>query len=111
GAVTIPDVLSMQRAGVSEDLIINHVRANSMATALTSNDLIALQQQGVSNNIIAAMQSSPPRSEPVGERPVVIRETPVVVDRYYDPYWGPHYHYRRRPPPCHGPHVGVGVVF
>ncbi len=89
GAVTIDDVVQMSRAGVNEELIINHIHANGAASPLRSDDLIFLQQQGVSPRVIAAMQAPPPA------RRVVVQDAPppVVVERYYDPYWGPYYHH------------------
>ncbi|MCR4412500.1 MAG: glycine zipper domain-containing protein [Thermoguttaceae bacterium] len=107
GAVTLDDVIAMTRAGVAEDLIINHIRANGVARPLQTPDLIQLQQQGVSPNVIRTMQDSPPPSQSVAvpappPRPVIVEEY------YYDPYWYPppwryHYHGYHR-----GPHVGVG---
>ena len=47
GAVTVDDVVNMSRAGVAEDLIVNHVRSHGMAVQLQANDLIVLQQQAV----------------------------------------------------------------
>jgi len=95
GAVTINDVISMTRAGVDDELIVNHVRARGTASPLETSDLIHLQQQGVSKRVIAAMQSPPPRP------PVVVRQPaapPVVVQEYHygPPLWGP--------PRCRRPH-------
>jgi len=104
GAVTIDDVITMTQAGVDDELIVTHVRANGVARPLETNDLITLQQQGVSTRVIKAMQEPPrvQRSPP----PVVVRETapaPVIVEEYHygPPLWGPpfrHWHYRY--PPC-----------
>ncbi len=108
GAVTLDDVIAMTRAGVAEELIMNHVRANGMARPLQSSDLILLQQQGVSPNVIRVMQEPPQ----VAAQPVVVPGPPprpvIVEEYYYDPYWYPrpwHYPYYR----YHGgPRVGVG---
>jgi hypothetical protein len=100
GAVTMDDVVAMTKAGVADDLIVNHVRAHGMAAPLAAGDLIFLQQQGVSSNVVQAMQSGP--------RPVVVHEVapppPVIVEEHYygpHPYWGyhhrPHYHHHHRP--------------
>ena len=108
GSVTINDVGSMTTAGVGEELIINHVRANGMAAPLGANDLILLQQKGVSQQVIAQMQASPPR--PV--QSVVVEQpgpTPVIVEEYhYAPYWGQHC-YRPHPRWHHPPGVSWGV--
>ena len=48
GAVTPGDVIAMTRAGVNEELILNHIRSHGMAVPLQPQDLITLQQQGIS---------------------------------------------------------------
>jgi hypothetical protein len=114
GAVSVEDVISMRNAGVADELIINHIRYHGMTRELTTQDLIALQKQGLSPAVIKAMQELPPsRREAVlvGQGP----DRPVVVEQYYyhDPWgpcWGYHPHYRwgYAPP---GPRVGVGFTF
>jgi len=111
GAVTIDDVIAMSRAGVAEDLIINHIRANGMVRPPNTQDLIALQQQGVSTRVIAAMQEPPP----VRREPVYVAEpapAPVIVEEYH---YGPPWYYR---PPYyryhyyhHRPGVSWGLSF
>jgi len=102
GAVTINDVIAMTQARVDEELIVNHIRANGMAAPLQTQDIIMLQQQGVSARVIKAMQEPPlPRRETV-----VVQQPPrpVIVEEYhYGPYWGPwwphyRYHYWHHPP-------------
>lgn len=93
-AVTMADVCSMTNAGLSDAVIINHIQTHGVARPVSASDLIVLKQQGVSDNVLSAMQSMP--------RPTtVIRQpAPVVVEEYYyapAPYWrGPHYHYHYR---------------
>ena len=62
GAVSISDVIAMKRANVTDELVINHIHAHGMVAPLQTNDLINLPQQGVSSQVIAAMQESPPRT-------------------------------------------------
>jgi hypothetical protein len=92
GSVTTNDVISMSKAGVSEELVVTHVQTNHMTAPLQTADLIQLQQEGVSPRVIAAMQASPPR--PV--QPVVLEQPgsgPVIIEEYhYAPYWGPHHY-------------------
>jgi hypothetical protein len=102
-AVTINDVMAMTRAGVNDDLIINHVRAHGVAVAPSAQQTIELHQAGVSDRVIKALQTSPP--PPVGPPP----GPPVIIEEHYYPrpywprgYWGG-YHYHRRPS------WGVGV--
>ncbi|MGD0653486.1 MAG: glycine zipper domain-containing protein [Thermoguttaceae bacterium] len=95
--VTIPDVINMTRAGVDEELIVNHVRIHGVAAPLQAQDVIVLQQQGVSKRVIATMQE-PPVVQP---QPMVIQQAPppaVIVEEYpYGrPYPGPPYYYYRR---------------
>lgn len=93
GAVTLEDVVAMTRAGVAEDLMINHIRANGVARPLQASDLIYLQQQAVSPNVIRAMQEwavppAPARAVPVPR--------PLIIEEHYHrhPYWYP-------PPRCY----------
>ncbi len=114
GAVTIEDVIAMRNAGVADELIINHIRYHGMVRELTAQDLIALQQHGLSPAVIKAMQEPPPsRREAVlvsqpPARPVILEE------HYYHDPWGPPWAYR----PYYGwghhhpsPRVGVGFTF
>jgi hypothetical protein len=90
GAVSPNDVVTMTRAGVNEELIVNHIRAHGMIAPLQTNDLINLQQQGISPRVIATMQACPPQPPP---QTVVVEESappPVVVG--VGPYWGPRYY-------------------
>jgi len=91
GMVTRDEVLAMTQARVDEALIINHVHAHR-AVPLTANDIIFLQQNGVSPRVIVAMQESPPlQPQPV---PVIVEERappPVFIGGYYGrPYYHPH---------------------
>jgi outer membrane lipoprotein SlyB len=92
GAVTVPDVVTMTRAGVGEELIINHVHAHGLAAPLQTGDLICLQQQGVSPRVVAAMQATPVAVVPPPPPGVVYPAgpPPVVIEGG----WGPGY-YRR----------------
>ncbi|MCS7304539.1 MAG: glycine zipper domain-containing protein [Thermoguttaceae bacterium] len=101
GAVSMDDVLAMTQAGVAEELIVNHIRANGMQRPLTANDIILLQQQGVSTRVIAAMQEASQARQP--SEPVQVISPPypgpVIIEEYHYGPWGPphwwwHYHYR-----------------
>ena len=111
GAVTIPDVQAMLSAGVDQQLIVNHIRNNGTATVLTTNDLINLQQSGISPAIIEAMQNSPPR--PV--QSVAVAPQPVIVEEYHygNPYWYPRggVYYRHGRHRHHRPRVSWGMSF
>lgn len=105
GSVTVEDVVAMSRAGVSENVVVNHVRIHGSAQPLQTADLIYLQQQGVSSPVIQAMQTPPVRA--VGTTTIVRQAPPVVV--VDDPWCHyPHWHYRRH---YHRPSVSWGLSF
>jgi hypothetical protein len=116
GAVTPQDVIAMTQAGLSDDVIATHIRANGMAQPLVANDLIQLRNLGVRDAVINTMQQTPPRIagavQPAGAYgypgyPYPAYPAPVIVAPYPAyPAWGPPaggYYYRR------GPRVGWGV--
>jgi outer membrane lipoprotein SlyB len=109
GAVTIDDVIAMTRAGVSEEVIVTHIRSRGMVAPLQASDLILLQQQHVSPAIVQAMQAPPPgpAGYPAGA-PVVVPAgyvaPPVVVAPYPYPY--PYYYRPYRPAVSWGVAVG-----
>jgi hypothetical protein len=78
----------MSQRQVGDELIINQIYNSSTAFNLSSQDLIYLREQGVSDRVIRAMQA------PRGYR--VVRPAGVV---YVDP---------PPPPPVH---VGIGFGF
>jgi hypothetical protein len=91
GAATIADVVSMTHSNVDEALIINHIRSHGLAVPLQASDVIYLQQENVSRNIIAVMQSTPVA---VAAQPVAVYSDPpsggVIVEERWD------YHPHRR---------------
>ncbi len=114
GSVTIDDVVNMTRAGVAEDVIVTHIRNHGPATPLKANDLILLQQQGISPRVVQALQTAP---LPVAAAPgiVVAQPYPVPAPGYWGPPYGYPYPYPYPPPywnrPWRGPgmHWGVAV--
>ncbi len=122
GAVTMQDVIAMTQAGVREDVIATHVRNNGLARPLAANDLIALQQYGVSPAVVQAMQTSPgptlaaapvyPPGYPAPGYPVpvVVEPAPVIVQPYfYGPPPPPWRHRHCGPPPRPGVSWGVSL--
>jgi outer membrane protein with glycine zipper len=102
GAVTPQDVVAMTQAGLSDDVIATHIRANGMAQPLAAGDLINLRNMGVRDGVINVMQQTPPRLAQAGQ-PVPVYPgypPPVMVAPYY-PVWGP-------PPPAAGFYYGRG---
>jgi hypothetical protein len=58
-AVT-PDVVSeMVANGLSDAVVVEHIRANGVLNPLSTHELITLKQRGVSDEVINAMQQAP----------------------------------------------------
>jgi uncharacterized membrane protein len=95
GAATVNDVVSMTHSNVDEGLIINHIRSHLLATPVQAADVIYMQQENVSRNVIAVMQSTPVA---VAVQPVpVYSDQPaggVIVEERWGPgYYRPYRHY------------------
>lgn len=69
-AITIQDVVQMSQAGVDETLIVGQIQAQGIVAPPTTEEIIALQQRGVSTRVILALQSAPP----------VMSRTPMVAE-------------------------------
>lgn len=100
GAVTPQDVIAMTQAGLSDDVIVTHIRANGVAQPMQVGDLIGLRNMGVRDSVINAMQQTPPRGAQMAAagQPIAVYPgypPPVVVAPPYYPVWGP-------PPPAAG---------
>ena len=110
GAVTVPDVISMTQAGLSESVIATHIRANGVAQRPTADDLVVLSKSGVTEQTILALQQAPPAGVLAAPLPA-----PVIVEEYhygpapfYRGYHGPHRHHGRHHVP-NGVHWGISV--
>ncbi|MBI1900109.1 MAG: hypothetical protein HYS13_03200 [Planctomycetia bacterium] len=107
GAVSIDDIVAMQRAGVPESVISSHVSNRGMARPVQSEDLIYMQQQGIPASVMQAAQRSPPKPAPVVYS--APPPTTVIVEEHYDPWCHyPHYHHRHYYGP---PRVGFGFSY
>ncbi len=109
-AVSMGDVMNMTRNGVGDSVIINQIQTNGVDRQIDVHDIIALHQQGVSENVINAMQTAPlaPQLQPapptaflapsaiVAPPTVIFQRTyvpaPIVHPAHHFPY--PHYHWR-----------------
>lgn len=108
GAVTIDDTIAMTRAGLSEDVISTHIRANGVASTPSVGDLITLRDAGVSDGVIKAMQSTPLPTARVAapEGAVIIEEHHYIAPpppHVYHPHHHGWPHHRR------GLHWGVSL--
>jgi hypothetical protein len=109
GQATVGEVVAMSRAGVDPRLIVNYVNNSGVAQPVGAQDVIYLTQQGVSPDVIQAMQT--PR---VAQAPVRVAGPPpgpVIIEEYHygRPVYCPpphfHYYHHHR----HHPRVGFGV--
>ncbi len=95
GAVTPQDVIAMTQAGLSDEVIVTHIRSNGMAQPLAVNDLIGLRNVGVRDAVINTMQQTPPRTaqsnQPLAMYPstYAVAPAPVMVAPYYPVYAPP----------------------
>jgi hypothetical protein len=104
GAVSVNDVIAMARSGIDEQIIVNQIAGAGLQRPLQANDVIYLQQNGVSPHVISIMQQTrvAVAGPPPGTMVVPAGPPPVVVA---DPYYSP-YGYR----PWYGPRVGVTYI-
>jgi hypothetical protein len=57
-AITLNDVVQMSQRRVGDELIVNQIHTSGTAFNLTSQDVIYLREQGVSERVIGAMQAA-----------------------------------------------------
>jgi hypothetical protein len=90
--VSIADVITLTRSGVSEGVIINQIHTNGVINHPEVNEVVLMHQQGVSNVVIESMQqanigapTAPVAAVPVrayaAPAPVIIEQSPVIVTR------------------------------
>jgi outer membrane lipoprotein SlyB len=110
-AVTNFDLVEMTRAGIGEDVIISTIRSRGGRFDLSPNGLIALKQNGVSDRVVMAAQSSTPGAFVPAAAPAIIGPPPVmyvqpapVVRFYSGPSWGYHHHFYHHPHHHHHHH-------
>jgi uncharacterized protein YcfJ len=123
-AVSSNDVVAMKRNGLSEQVIINQIQQRGVQTQLQVADIIALHQQGVTENIITAMQQAQHRpnqrsrasvpiqgnqNQRIGYMPIVVPVSKYHAVPHYPPprcryYPDPIYHH-------HGYRSGIHIRF
>ena len=82
-AVSMADIVSMRRSGLSDNVIVNQVRSRGFTHKLTVQDILALHQQGISEQLITYLQNAPigevQRVQTVPQpAPVVVHQPPVI---------------------------------
>jgi uncharacterized protein YcfJ len=103
-SVTNYDLVSMTRAGMSEDVIISTMRSRGAQLDLSPQALISLKQSGVNDRVLLAAQELNHRpAYAYGPAPVVTRVVPapstVIVTPAPRSYWhwhGHHHHHHHR---------------
>ena len=97
-AISNYDLVSMARAGVSDDVIISTMRSRGARLDLGPQALISLKQSGVNDRVLLAAQEmnggpgyvySPPPA------PVVVHETPPPAVIIHSSPWHRHRYYHR----------------
>ena len=116
-AVSLDDAITLTRSGLSDSLIITQVHNNGVQQQIGVSEVIALHQNGVSEQVIRAMQSAPigqasiqpsQQFEPTPTHvvtPVLVQPAPRVIVHSTPVYRGPSYsrgHSYSRGPSYHG---------
>ena len=117
-AVTISEVLSMTKSGVSDAVIVNHINQQGVQQRLEVSDVILLHREGVSEPVLTALQRASVSGTPVYVAPTRVYTEPVIVHDYhyvrpaypiYAPrYYHPH-HYHRGYSASPGVSFGISV--
>lgn len=105
-AVGISDVIQMSRSGLSENVIINQIQSRGVTAQIQVPGILELHRQGVTENVITAMQAAPVGPIAVAQnnqiaappQQVIVRERvvvphPVNVHHFHGGHRG--YYYRR----------------
>ena len=101
-AISINDVISESKAGVSDSTIINQINQSHARYPLSAENIISLSKDGVSQAVINALINTAHATPPPLETRTVKETTwylPIFVEPvwYGDYYWGYpsyyHYHY------------------
>lgn len=110
GAISINDVITMSRSGISDSVIMNQINARGIRSTLQVSDIIAMHQQGVHEPVITAMQQAPLGTQVAARPAPAINPTPapvIVEERYIVPHYAPprvHHYY----PPVRRHHIHFG---
>jgi hypothetical protein len=87
-AVTMDQVIQMTQSGLSDELIQNQIKANGIAQRVSTNDLIQLKSQGVSDLVIRQLQTTGSQPPPVNPPPQLYAPRPVInVNPYHPPVY------------------------
>ena len=88
-AISVQDVIAMSQSRLSDNVIVTQIHTNGVAARPQPADLITMNQAGVSDAVIRAMQTAPLAT--YQPRPVPVYRDRVIVERYPYPYLPPPY--------------------
>lgn len=77
--MTVGDVISLTHQHIPENIIIQQIRSTGTAFNLTTNDIILLKQNGVSDGVVHEMQSRNYKTGPVMVAPAPIYKQVTVI--------------------------------
>lgn len=86
----VEDVLRLSDAGLSDDLIIDEIKLRGVASPPSADDLIALKEAGVSEQVIHALMKSGEARWRKTEVHVYYDPYLPLIRRYYQWYWEPY---------------------
>jgi hypothetical protein len=104
-AVSVEDVITLSRAGVSEEVILAKIQTAGVIAKPSTEQIVALKQAGVSDRVIEAMLTARAPVAVAPERPVIHYRYEYYPRWYYSPwwwygwpfpYWHLHFHWRFR---------------
>jgi len=85
-AVTVPEIVSLTRAGVSEQVILALIERDKNIFTIAPEQLVTLRKEGVSDAVLVAMLRSG-REETLPQQPVAPPAYPMA--QYYQPDYQP----------------------
>jgi hypothetical protein len=77
------EILKLERANVSDDVIIAYIRNSNLHYKLNPSEIVMLKQQGFSDRVLEAMQEPPP---PPAQPPYRVQPPPVLTSRPHNPF-------------------------
>lgn len=115
-ALSVADVVSLSRSGLSDQVIINQLQQRGVQQALQVADIITLHQQGVSEVVITSMQQASTGAERVARIPQtptpIATPRAVIVEEHYPLPLAPPFRYYNYPHPrYHHHHHGLHIRF
>lgn len=99
-SVTVEDLRSLYKAGISDDVIVARIEAEGVAAKPTADQIAQLKQEGLSDRVIQAWVSA---KVPAPTTRRVVYRSPYYYGGYYPyhypyyggwwgyPYWGGYY--------------------